>query len=462
LKISGKTGQKSILAVLFVGVLMGALDISIVGPAFPAIKADFGVDTRNLVWIFNIYLLSFLVGAPFMAKLSDRVGRRPIYILNISLFAIGSLITALSGNFYLLLIGRLIQGFGAGGIFPVASGFIGDTFPPEKLGAAFGTIGSVFGIAFILGPILAGVLLNFSWRWLFLINIPIAIILIVLTLIFLPKTGTKATSPFDYLGMAVLGTSLTLIAYGLNSIDVNNFMGSIMALKIPLIILAGLLLIVVLYFVEKRAEDPIIYVDLFKSRQFSLAMFLSLAIGLAQAGLVFIPSFAIIAFSLGVSAASFTLIPLVIATALGAPLFGFILDRRGSKLVILISSTILAVGLLSLTLFGSSNLIYFLITGVLIGLGFSGVLGAPLRYIVLNESPPSDRAASQGLLSVQTTFGQVIGGAILGALIASSGGLIGGYLMSYLFLAFLAVVMFIVALGLKNRAQELEGLKGKY
>ncbi|MGZ7160410.1 MAG: MFS transporter, partial [Methanobacterium sp.] len=113
--------RNRILILLFAGVFMGALDIGIVGPALPAIKSFFGVNERIVSWIFAIYILFFMIGTPLMAKLSDMYGRRPIYILDILLFAVGSLITAFSSSFEILLLGRAIQGFGAGGIFPVAS-----------------------------------------------------------------------------------------------------------------------------------------------------------------------------------------------------------------------------------------------------------------------------------------------------------------------------------------------------
>lgn len=445
-----------ILFVLFLGVLMGALDISIVSPALPAIKSFFQVNTRILIWVFNVYLISYLIGAPFMAKLSDRSGRRKIYILNIILFGLGSLITASSFNFSVLLLGRLIQGFGAGGIFPVASAFIGDTIAPKKRGAAFGAIGSVFGLAFIIGPILAGILLLFSWRWLFIINIPVAIILIALSLLILPQTKLKKPAPFDYVGMGILAIALTLLAYGLNSININNLLTGLKALEVPILIAIGLILLIILYFIEKKVKDPIIHVNLFQSRQFFLSMILALGIGLAQSGIIFIPTLAILEFNFGISIASFTLLPLVITTVIGAPFFGLILDKRGSKFVVTIATIFLTIGLFLLSFFSTKNLIMFLISGALIGFGLSGILGAPLRYIVLNEAPLKDRAASQGLLSINTTFGQIMGAALLGAIITSQGSNISGYNTSYAFLAIVAFIMFILALRLKNRAEEFK------
>ena len=115
-----------------------------------------------------------MIGTPLMAKLSDIHGRRSIYVLDIFIFALGSIITITSVSFEMMILGRAIQGFGAGGIFPVASAFIGDTFPPEKRGGALGIIGSVWGFSGILGPIIGALLLPYGWQWLFIINIPIS------------------------------------------------------------------------------------------------------------------------------------------------------------------------------------------------------------------------------------------------------------------------------------------------
>ena len=135
--MNDKTRNK-ILLVLFLGVLMGALDIAIVAPALPSIQNFFGIGDRALTWTFTIYVLFNLIGTPLMAKLSDTFGRRSIYILDVILFAIGSLIVSLSPSnlFAVLLAGRALHGFGSGGIFPGARAVIGCTFPAEKRGGA--------------------------------------------------------------------------------------------------------------------------------------------------------------------------------------------------------------------------------------------------------------------------------------------------------------------------------------
>jgi MFS family permease len=235
--------KNKILLVLFIGVLMGAIDIAIVGPALPAIKSYFNVDNRNLVWIYTIYVLFFMIGTPFMAKLSDRQGRRFIYLLDVSLFGIGSLITATSPSLNILLVGRAIQGLGAGGIFPVASAFIGDTFPPEKRGSALGIIGAVFGVSYLIGPLLGGLLIGYGWQWLFVVNLPVAVLVIILGIKFLPKTGKKADNHFDWKGMLLLAVSFSSLAYGINQINTQNFFASIDTTKVWPFLLTFILLL---------------------------------------------------------------------------------------------------------------------------------------------------------------------------------------------------------------------------
>ncbi|MDE3091594.1 MAG: MFS transporter, partial [Chloroflexota bacterium] len=225
--------RNRILLVLFIGVLMGALDIAIVGPALPTIRNSFGVDDRAGAWIFTTYVLFNLIGVPLMAKLSDVFGRRSIYIVDVALFATGSLIVALSPALPVMLVGRAVQGLGAGGVFPVASAVIGDTFPPEKRGSALGLIGAVFGVAFLIGPILAGAVLYFlSWHWLFVINLPIAIIVIAMALRVLPGARPTQQRAFDWFGMAVLAVLLASITFGINQFDTAHVATSIASLNV--------------------------------------------------------------------------------------------------------------------------------------------------------------------------------------------------------------------------------------
>ncbi|MEN6591896.1 MAG: MFS transporter [Methanobacterium sp.] len=451
-------GKNPILLVLFIGVLMGALDIAIVGPALPAIGEYFSVDTRNLTWIYTIYVLFFMVGTPLMAKLSDRMGRRFIYVLDVALFGAGSFITATSPTLEVLLIGRAIQGLGAGGIFPVASAFIGDTFPPEKRGGALGTIGAVFGIAYLIGPILGGLIISYGWQWLFAINIPIAILVVILSFIFLPKTGRTDGKHFDWPGMLTLGVALASLAYGINHINTEQLLASISSLKVWPFLILFLFLIILFWKMEKGAQDPIIRINLFNNRQITLSSLISIFSGLNEAGLIFVPAFAIVALGFNNAMASLMLLPVVVAMAIGAPIIGRILDKTGSKILMITGGLTLAAGLFIFGLYGY-QFHYFILSGIMMGVGLSALLGAPVRYIMLNEFPVSERAAGQGLININSSTGQLIGGALIGAIIASMGGDVSAYGFAYICLAISAVILTLLAFGLKGRVAELEMMK---
>ncbi|MDI6644827.1 MAG: MFS transporter [Methanobacteriaceae archaeon] len=450
--------RNRILALLFVGVFMGALDIGIVGPALPAIKSFFMVNERLVSWIFTIYILFFMIGTPLMAKLSDMYGRRMIYILDIILFAIGSVLTASSFSYELLLVGRAIQGFGAGGIFPVASAFIGDTFPPEKRGSALGIIGSVFGLSGVLGPILGGLLLNFGWQWLFIINIPLAAIIVLFSFYILPKSIRKWTPAFDWRGALVLVFLVSSFAYGINQIDTNNLVVSLESLEVWPFILISLSLLPLLYKLEEKAEDPIIQIDLLKIREVRLATGISIGSGLSQAGIVFVPSFAMTAFLLSDSIASLMVTPLVITMAISAPLIGKLLDKYGSKKIMTTGSAILLLGFFMISLF-SNSFYLFILSGIVIGLGLITILGSPLRYIMLSESPPEHRASGQALININASVGQLVGGAFIGALIASKNGQVSGYSAAYIMLGVVVSIVLMLTFGLKNREQQLKAIK---
>jgi EmrB/QacA subfamily drug resistance transporter len=456
--------RKSILVILFIGVLMGALDIAIVGPALPAIRADLNISERALSWIFSLYVLFNLIGTPIMAKLSDIYGRRWIYVLDVSIFALGSLITALSPNITILLIGRAIQGFGAGGIFPVASAVIGDTFPPEKRGGALGLIGAVFGLAFLIGPILGGVILSFaSWKWLFLINLPVALVVILMAMRSLPATRREHSQQFDWLGMIVIALLLTSLALSINQLDTQNFFSSLLSTKVLASLIAFLVLFSLMLWIESRVENPIIPLSLFSRRQLRLAYIFSAGAGFAEAGMVYLPLLAVVQLSssgINNQNASWMLMPVVLAMAFGSPLSGRLLDKIGSRIVIISGTFITTLGMVGMGLF-SNNLVLFILSGFLIGLGLSSLLGAPLRYISLNETASTERSTAQGVISITASTGQLLGGAMIGAIAASSaqsGDVAAGYSLAFLVMGLISLVMVGLAFLLKKRSFELASM----
>lgn len=444
---------RPLLLILFVGVLMGALDLAIIGPALPAIQADLGIDARALAWIFNIYVLFQLMGTPLMAKMSDRFGRRSIYVLNLALFGLGSLILALAPSFEVLLVGRAIQGLGAGGIFPVASAVIGDTFPPEKRGQTLGLLGAVFGIAFLVGPILGGILLRFSWHWLFLINLPIVALLIWQALRLLPGTRAAEPKPFDLAGAVALSLTLGSLAIVLTELDSSRLLASLTSLPVAPFAVLAVLMAPIFWRVEQRAADPILPPRLLGSLQMKLTSAIAIGTGTLEAGSAFFPALAVAALGVTDYNASLLMLPSVLATTVGAPLTGRMLNSMGSRLIVQLGLAGVAIGTLIYAL-TDLTITLFVIGGIIGGLGFSALLGAPLRYIVLNEAQPADRGSAQGLLTVFLAVGQLSGAAIIGGVATSQGGGTRGYQLALLILGVLTAVLVIAAFGLKSRAVE--------
>ncbi|MHB8580082.1 MAG: MFS transporter [Ignavibacteriaceae bacterium] len=451
---SDSKNRNKLLGLLFTGVLMAALDIAIVGPALPAIQKQFGIDERAAAWIFSIYVLFNLVGTPLMAKLADTIGRRSIYIIDIILFASGSLVVALSPNFSILLLGRAIQGFGSGGIFPVASAVIGDTFPQEKRGSALGLIGAVFGIAFIIGPIIAGVLLMFSWHWLFIINLPIAFFIIAGSTKLLNNSNKEKKGKFDLRGMLLLGIILASITYGFNQIDTKEFFQSLISLSVLPFILVPVILLPLFKSTEEKAGNPVLRMKLFASKQVILVSLLSIGAGIVEAAIVFVPPLLVATFKVTSSTASFMLFPVVLAMAAGSPTAGRMLDKMGSRAVLIAGTILLSIGMFALAL-NSGSLFLFYTAASISGIGMGFLLGAPLRYIMLKEARESERASGQGVLTLFTGTGQLFGSALVGAVATSQGGGAAGLQIAYGMVGAILFLLIIVSFNLKSRTEEL-------
>ncbi len=457
----------ALLAVLFFGVLMGALDIAIVAPALHPIQEEFGVDSRLVAWVFSVYLLFSLIGTPLMAKLADLRGRRLVYVADIVLFAAGSLVVVLGGiigKFWVLLAGRAVQGLGAGGIFPVASAVIGDTVAPERRGSALGLIGAVWGLAFILGPILGGLLLPLGWPVLFLINVPVALALIGFSLKVLPGHARGDSPPLDLRALLLLGLALASFTLGINRIDISRAAQSLLSLGVWPFLAGGAAFLALLVAGERRKKtgNPLFPAHLFRNPQLTRVYLVSSIYGLAQASFSFIPLLAMAAFGAsegksGLTAAqsSYLMMPMVLAMAVASPVVGRLLDRIGSRLIVLGGATVAALGFVAMGL-GSDAMIGFIGGELLLGAGLAALAGAPLRYIVLAESPAADRTVAQGLTSLFTSMGSVIGSALIGGAAASMGGSWKAWADTFLLVSIPMSAAVAIALFLKPRKAELE------
>lgn len=444
---------KPLLALLFTGTLMGALDLAIIGPALPALEAEFGLQERQLSGLINSYTLFQMFGALLLAKIADRIGPRFVYVLSVLFFAAGSLLLVVAQTEWMLFAGRSIQGFGAGGIFPAAAAVIGASFAPAERGKALGMLGAIWGLAFLVGPILGGILLRFSWHWLFAINLPIAAVLIVGAFRLLPTDSQREPKPFDRAGIAVLVLALGALILSISKLDTRDALASLATWPVGGGLAALAVLVLIFWLIEKRATDPIVQPALFESAQISKASLISFGISAVQSGSIFIPALLVLALGIKDADAALLLLPGVIAATVGAPLFGRMINKTGTK-AILVGCNLLSIISLAIYAFLEINYVTFIIASIIGGIGTSGLVGAPVRYIVLGETGPENRASAQGLLSVVSSVGRLAGAAVVGAVAASLGGGAAGYQGAFVVLLCFAVAMQFITLSLESKEAE--------
>ena len=442
---AARAARSRILTVLFVGVFMAALDSAIIAPAIPALRLAFGVDNRQIGLVTIVFSLCSLSATALMANLSDRFGRRAIYLLDIALFAAGSLLIARSTTFGALLIGRAIQGLGAGGITPTASAVVGDMFPPAQRGKILGLIGATFGMAFLVGPVVASVLLVWaSWQWIFLVNLPVAAIVFVMGARALPsRTDTHALPKFDAAGMTVLVVLLTSLMLG-----INRALDQAMATTLwPMLLAVAAVGVPVLIVLERRAAQPIVPMTLFRSGLLRTTWVLCVGAGFGMGSVIFITSVAVAAFNTPSNRAGLLLLPLVLCSAIASAGFGRYLNRLGARVVMLSGFGALATGSLLIGI-GASQFGVFMLASLFIGTGVGIVVGGTLRTVVLDAVDASQRGAAQALVNIMISVGNLLVVAVLSAFADHAGGGLPGLQVAYLTASAVMLVMMVLSVRL--------------
>ncbi len=430
---------------------MAALDAAIIAPAIPALRAAFGVDNSQIGLVTIVFGLCSLSSTALMANLSDRYGHRPIYLINVSGFALGSLLIALSPNFGMVLVGRAIQGISAGGITPTASAVVGDAFPPAERGKILGLIGATFGMAFLIGPVVASLMLIvLSWQWIFLINLPIAVVILVMGARVLPVSAPITNQPpFDYAGIAVVTVMLTSLMMGINRV-----LDSALSMTIwPGLLGLSALCVPLLIWIEGRAAQPIVPLNLFGTRQLVTTYILCVGAGFGMGSVMFISSVAVAAFNTPSKQAGLLLLPMVVCSSAASMGFGRIQNRMGARAVMLWGFGTLVAGSALLGLEAAHFWLYMLST-LLIGAGVGIVVGGTLRTVVLDEVQSHERGVAQGLVNIGIAMGNLLVVAILSALADQAGGGLSGLSVAYLAAAGVMVVMMVTSFGLRPRRRD--------
>ena len=443
--IAGHKLDRSVVPMLLtlgLGVFLGALDLSVLAPALPALGTQFGVSTGDLSWVFTLYLLVNIVGIAVMSALADRHGRRPIYIACVVIFTAGSVLAVLAQDYGMFLVARALQAFGAGGIFPVATAAIGDRVPPERRGAALGLVAATWGLAAVIGPMYGGLVTHFvSWRWIFAPNFPIAAAVLVLALQHVPVNAPRVRGPLDVPGLLLLTIGLLFLMYGITGVH-------------AVTIIAGLVILAGFWFWERTYEFPVVAPRLFTNPQLAKTYVLEIVIGVLEGSLFFIPTVLVGAQHLSYAAAG-------AIAAVGAFMFvvvipgsGRALDRIGSRDVLIGGTLLTEIGLIIFAL-GFSSLLLSVLAMVVAGIGFGALLGAPTRYIVTNETTPATRATAIGLLSQFLIIGQILGASIAGGIMGNALSDSAAYRNTYLAFAAIALVALLVTATLRSRRQEI-------
>jgi EmrB/QacA subfamily drug resistance transporter len=414
----GKRRTLIVFSGLMLGMLLAALDQTIVSTALPRIVRDLG-GFQHYSWVFSAYMLGSTVTVPLYGKLSDIYGRRPFFLLGITLFSTGSIISGLATSMGMLIAGRAIQGLGAGGLIPLAIAGIGDIIPPRQRGKWQGFTGAVFAASSVLGPATGGWLTdNASWRWCFFVNLPLAAVALVVVWFGFVRRPRHEEHSIDYIGATLLagGSAAGLLAAVWGGTEYPWGSGVIIGLFVLAATLLGLFLVQ-----ERRAPEPLLPLGLFRERTFSAVSVAVFAVGAAMFGaIIYVPLFVQRVRGDSATGSGAVLTPLMLGIIATSILAGQIVSRTGRYRPVLIAGPpLLAVGFFLLARLGVDSS-QFVVTRdvVVVGLGV-GLMMQTLTVAVQNSV--SRRAIGVATSSTQffRTVGAMVGVTVMGTIVTS-------------------------------------------
>ncbi|MDU5315564.1 MAG: MFS transporter [Varibaculum cambriense] len=429
---------KLVLVLYLAGIGMGALDMGIVNPARTVIQNGLGVDDKVGVWVFTIYTLAYAAAIPVIGKIADIIGRKPVYVLAIGLFGLGSLGCGLSQDFSslgLLLASRAIQAIGGGGMVPVATAAVGTIVPPPKRGMALGLVGMVYGAASVFGASAGSLVLDIAgqenWQWIFYINVPIAVIVVLLGIWALPQEPQSSTRKLDLPGIFILVVMITALLWAFQNLDFTKISESLSDRDVWGGLLIFLVLIPAFWIAEVRAEDPIIDFKYFATINVGTTLMFGAVSGILMMTVMFIPQFAENCLRLPSGAGGYPTIIIGVASAIGAPLSGRLTDRFGPRAVLGVGVLISTIAGFMLIYWASPypGLVSNSVSIFVMGLGLGFLMGAPLTYLILHLIPETDANSGQATLSLIRSLGTTLAPAILVGLLATAMGGLSGKVM---------------------------------
>lgn len=416
----GRGRMVPLIAGLMLGMLLGALDQTVVGTAMPRVIADLGGTAQDISWVYTSYLLASTVGVPIYGKLSDIYGRRIFFLGGMLIFLLGSALSGTSQNMTQLIIYRTIQGLGAGALMPIAQAIIGDIFPPAERGKWQGLFIAVFGLATIVGPLLGGAITdNWGWRWTFYVNMPVGAFALLVAGLTMPTIVARRQHRIDYLGSAalVLWSVPLLVALSLGGSQFDWGSWQILSLfGVAAVMLIAFLVI------ELRSAEPIISPRLFKSSIFSVSVSATFLISAGMFGaILYLPLFVQDVLGQSATNSGVILTPMMLGFMASSLVGGQLLSRTGRyKALALIGFVVAAVGMFLLSRMGLATSNGELVRNMIVtGLGI-GVMMSLFTIVVQNAFPFRQLGEVTATLSFFRSMGGTIGLAIFGTVLANS------------------------------------------
>ncbi len=400
---------------LMLGMLLAALDQTIVATALPTIVGDLG-GLSHLAWVVTAYLLTATASTPLYGKIGDMYGRKLIFQVAIVIFLVGSALSGLSANMTELIAFRAFQGLGAGGLMVGSQAIIGDIVSPRERGRYQGYMGSVFALASVAGPLLGGFFVdNLSWRWVFYINLPIGIVALFVTSAVMHLPKRRSPHRLDYLGTALLTAAVTSV------ILLTTWAGTEYAWLSPQIIgLAGASAILLAFFIrtERRAPEPVLPPHLFRNQLFDIANAAGFLLGFVMFGaIVFVPLLLQVVYGSSAVISGLQLLPVIGGMMITSIVSGKLITKLGTyRIFPVIGTALVALGMYLMSLLTPHSSYTVAATYMLVlGLGM-GLVVQVLVLVVQNAVEYRDLGTATSSSTFFRTIGGSFGVAIFGAI----------------------------------------------
>ena len=404
-----------VFGALMLGMLLAALDSTIVATALPTIVGDLH-GANHYSWVVVAYLLASTVSTPLWGKLGDLHGRKIYFQAAIVIFLIGSMLCGVAHSMLTLILFRAVQGIGGGGLMVGAQSVIADIVPPRERGRYAGFFGATFGAATVLGPLLGGFIVEYwSWRWIFFVNVPFGIAALVVTAAVLPSAGARVQHAIDYLGIITLTVSASALIL-FTSLGGTSFAWG--SQKSIFLLVLGLVMAVVFVIVERHSSEPILAPRLFANRVFSSASAIGFVVGFAMFGaMTFLPLYFQDVRGATPTSSGLRLLPLMAGLFIASIVTGQLVSKGWRyRPFPIFGTSIMTIGLsllgtIGVATSGVTTALYMAVLGVGLGLVMQ-VLVTAVQNAVKFEDLGAATAGANFFRSIGGSFGTAVFGAL--------------------------------------------------